>query len=325
MASNDETVFDNSEISLPRFVRFWLLLLSDIPSITCAFILLYHLIHDQTLRKALSNHIIILLLILGLTTQLIEIPFYLAFIVNLGVVKPSMPATCLTWWFVSFGMYNGGTILMAWAAIERHILVFQYQWIRTKRGRILVHYFPISILLLYIFVFYIYVLFFFPCENTYEYLLPICNAYPCYQADSFIGMWEFIVNNIIPSLLVAVMSIALLIRVVRQKRHLNQHIEWRKQRKMTIQLVSLSALNIIFNLPLNLVSLAHLSGLPEDYGVEAQHYFYFSCYFLIFLFPFVCLFSYSELVKKIQWKVLCRKIRPNAAIVHSGWVTHRHS
>jgi hypothetical protein len=328
MASNDSTdgdSFESSEISLPRTVRFWLLLLSDIPSIICTFLLLYHLIYDRALRTALSNHVIILLLILGSTTELIEIPFYLAFIANSGIVKPSIPSTCLTWWFVSFGMYNGGTILMAWASIERHILVFKYRWISTKRGRFLVHYFPITILLLYIFIYYIYVLFFFPCENTYDYTLPICNAYPCYQADSFFGMWDFIVNNILPSLLVAFMSFALLIRVIQQKRRLNQHLQWRKQRKMTIQLVSLSVLNIVFNIPLNIVSLAHLCGLPQDYGVEAELYFYFSCYFLIFLFPFVCLFSYPELVTKFKLNNLCRKIRPNITVPPTVFTKHRHT
>jgi hypothetical protein len=323
--SIDGTSFENSEISLPRPVRFCLLLLFDIPSIICTLLLLYHLIHDRTLRKALNNHVIILLLILGLATQLIDIPFYLAFITNLGIVKPSIPATCLTWWFVSFGMYNGGTILMAWAAIERHFLIFNSQWILTERGRRFVHYFPLTLLLFYIFIFYIYVLFFFPCENLYHYTLPLCNAYPCYQADSFLGVWDIIVNNILPSLLVALMSIALLIRVIRQKRRLNQQIQWRKQRKMTIQLLSLSALNIVFNIPLNLVSLAHLCGLPEDYGVEAEQYFYFSCYFLTFLFPFVCLFSYPKLVRKIEWKILCRKIPAKPAIVPSVGTSCRNS
>jgi len=313
--SSDDISFDDSEISLPRSVRFWLLLLSDIPSIICTFFLLYHLIHNRALRNALNNHIIILLLLFGSTTQLIDVPFYLAFIANVGIVRPSVPSTCLAWWFVSFGMYNGGTILMAWTALERHILVFNYQWILNKRGRFLVHYLPITILLLYIFIFYIYVLFFFPCENIYEYTLPICNAYPCYQANSFIGMWEFIVNNIVPSLLVAFLSFALLMRVIRQKRRLNQPIQWRKQRKMTVQLVSISALNVIFNIPLNLVSIARLCGLLENSGVEAQQYFYFSCYFLIFLFPFVCLLSYSELHMEVKLQVLCRKLRPNAATV----------
>ncbi|CAF1406101.1 unnamed protein product [Adineta steineri] len=317
MATDDntnETSFEDSEISLPRPIRLWVLVIFDSSSIICTLLLLYYLSHNRASRKALHNHVIIILLILGLGTQLIDVPSYIAFIIHSGVVKPSIPSSCLVWWFAAFGMYNGGTILMAWAAFERHILVFNYRWISTRRGRILGHYLPISILLLYIITFYIYVLFIFSCENTYDYTLPICNAYPCYQADPFIGMWEFIVNNIVPSVLVAILSFALLIRVIQQKRRLHQRIQWRKQRKMTIQLVSLSILNIIFNIPLNIVSLAHLCGLPASYGVEAEQYFYFSCYFLIFLFPFVCLFSYTELYKKIKLKFLYHIKRSNNVV-----------
>jgi hypothetical protein len=323
--STDGSSFDNSEISLPRSVRFWLLILFDIPSIVCAFLLLYHLIHDSTIRKALNNHVIILLLILGLTAQLIEIPFYLAFIANSGIVKPSVPATCFVWWVVSIAMYNAGTLLMAWTAIERHIIIYKFQWLSARRGRILAHYLPIAIILLYVFSFYTYAFFFFPCENDDKYFLPICGASPCYQADLFIGKWEFIVNNIVPSLIVALMSITLLIRVVRQKRRLNRPNQWRKQRKMTIQLVSLSVLNVAFNIPLNLISLARLCGLPEDYGIDAQQYFYFSCYFLVFLFPYVCLISYPELVSKVKRKILCKKVRPNVAFVSTAWITNKNS
>mgnify|MGYP001101001596 FL=1 len=323
--SVDEISFDNSEISLSRSVRFWLLLCCDIPSIVCTFLILYHLLRDSKRRQALHNHAIILILLLGTTTQLIEIPFYLAFIGDSGVVKPSVPATCLAWWFVSFGMYNGGTILMAWASIERHILVFNSIWVHTNRGRFFVHYFPLIFILLYIGIYYIYVLFFFPCENEYDYTLPICNASPCYQDNQFLGMWDFIVNNIAPSLLIALASWGLVLRVIRQKRRLNQQTQWRRQRKMTIQLASLSALNIIFNIPLNILSLAHLCGLPDDYGVDAEKNFYFSCYFLIFLFPFVCLISYSDLICRIKSIVTCRKNRQNAAVVPSVWITNRHT
>lgn len=319
--STDEPSFADSEISLPRPVRFWILLLLDIPSIACALFMLYHLLHDRTQRQALHNHVIIILLALGLGTQLIDVPLYMAFINNGGYVKPAAPATCQIWWLACFGMYNGGTILMAWAALERHILVFKFQWTSTRRGRLVVHYFPIAALLVYIVLFYVYAIFFLPCESTYEYTLPICNAYPCYQADEFLGMWEFIVNNIVPSLLVAFGSMALLVRVVQQKRRLNQRVQWRKQRKMTIQLISLSALNIVFNIPLNLVALAHLCGLPESYGAEAQHYFYFSCYFLIFFFPFVCLMSYSDLWTKVKQKVCGWKPRAHGLTIHGAWIS----
>ena len=315
--------FGQSEISLSRTVRFWLLLFSDSFSIICTLILLDYLLRDRKLRHALSNHVIIILLALGLTTQMIEIPMYLAFIAHSGFVRPSRPVTCQIWWFVSLGMYNAGTIFMAWAAIERHILVFKSQWISTRREKKFIHYLPMGIILLYIFIFYIYVLFISPCQNTYEYELPICGSSPCYQANHFFGLWDFILNNILPTLLVVLMSIAFVIRVKRQKNRLNQHHQWRKQRKMLIQLLSLSALNIVFNMPLNVLSLARFCGLPNDFAVEAQHYFYFSCYFLIFLFPFVCLVSYPELVLRVKRKVLCRKVQLNFTPILHAWLLQR--
>jgi ABC-type dipeptide/oligopeptide/nickel transport system permease component len=106
---------------------------------------------------------------------------------------------------------------MGWASIERHILIFNDRWLATKSGRFLAHYLPLIVILIYIFIFYIYVLFIFPCENTYAYDLPVCNAYPCYQNNPILGMWDFIGHNVLPGFLVAFVSVALLIRVIRQK------------------------------------------------------------------------------------------------------------
>ncbi|CAF1166766.1 unnamed protein product [Rotaria sordida] len=308
ITETDGDSFESSEISLPRFVRFWILILLDIPSVACTFFLLFHLILNRTLRREINNHIIIILLAFGLAGQLIDIPLYLTFITHTGIVFPSTPATCLIWWLAAFGFYNGGTLLMAWAAIERYLLVYHDRLLSTNRKRLLVHYFPLIMIILYTGIFYIVVIFLPPCENIYDYTLPICNAYPCYQSYGVLGMWEFGANNIAPTVVVACFSMLLLIRVTLLKRRLNQPMQWRKQRRMTIQLLSITSLNLIFNMPLNILSLAHLCGLPSDVGFEAQQYFYFSCYFLILLFPFVCLYQYPDLYKKLFCKRTKRSI-----------------
>jgi len=298
---------DTFEISLPRSIRFWILLLCDIPSVICSFTLLIYLFGNRTARCALNNHVIIFLIIFGLCIELIDIPFYLSFIINSGIVKPSIPSICLLWWFVAFCLCNGEQILMAWASIEQHILIFNDHWIKTKRRRFLCHYFPLILILSYIFIFYIYVLFIYKCSNTYVYNLPLCNANPCYQNDPIIGIWDLFVNNILPGFLVAFVSIALLIRVIRKKQRLNQQISWRKHRKMTIQLLSISTLNIIFILPLNLLSLAHLCGLSEQNGAQIKQYLFFAGYLFTFIIPFVCLASLPELWKKIKLTFSCQR------------------
>ena len=93
---------------------------------------------------------------------------------------------------MAFGLYNGGEILMAWASIERHILIFNDRWMITKRGTFLVHYLPLILILSYIFFFIFMLFFIFLCENTYTYDLPVCNAYPCYQNDPVVGAYDCI-------------------------------------------------------------------------------------------------------------------------------------
>ncbi len=90
---NDDT-FQESELPIPRSIRFWLLLLLDIPSIICSVLLLFHLLNNKTLRRQLSNHVIIVLLITGLIIELIDISFHLSFL-HLGIVQPSTPFVCL--------------------------------------------------------------------------------------------------------------------------------------------------------------------------------------------------------------------------------------
>ncbi|CAF3636337.1 unnamed protein product, partial [Rotaria socialis] len=115
--------FAGTEISMSRTARFWILLLFDIPSIICTLFVLCCILMDRKLRSSVKNHSLVLFLILGLGTQLVDVPFYLNFIVHSSVV-PANPSICILWWFTDIGMYNGGAILLAWTAFERLIIIF---------------------------------------------------------------------------------------------------------------------------------------------------------------------------------------------------------
>ncbi|CAF4143519.1 unnamed protein product [Rotaria sp. Silwood2] len=111
-------------------------------------------------------------------------------------------------------------------------------------------------------------------------------------------------------------DIALLIRVTLQKNRLRQGVQWRKHKKMIIQLLSISAVCIIFNVPWVLVIFAHQYGLREDIAKVGLIYTGFLYYFVIFLFPFVCCLSISEVRSKVDEKLLfwqrARKVGPTA-------------
>ena len=108
MATNDSSdsnnSFANSEISLPRLARFWIMLLFNIPSTICSFCIIFHIIIDRTQRKALHNHTVPILLIFGLPIQLIDINMYLIFF-QYGIVQPVKPFMCLLWWLTDYGFY----------------------------------------------------------------------------------------------------------------------------------------------------------------------------------------------------------------------------
>ena len=65
-STNGDSTFVNVEVAIPRKIRFWLLLLFDIPSVLCTLFLLSNLFVNRTLRQALNNHVLIVLLLLVL-------------------------------------------------------------------------------------------------------------------------------------------------------------------------------------------------------------------------------------------------------------------
>ncbi|CAF4584999.1 unnamed protein product [Rotaria socialis] len=169
-------------------------------------------------------------------------------------------------------MYDGGVLFMAWTAFERHIIVFHEQWISTKKRRIIIHYLPMLFLILYIFIYYTYAIYYFPCENTYDYTLPYCNDFPCYTYNPIMDIYDWIANITSPTFLEALLSLAFIFRVLWQKHHFHLPMHWRKHRKMTIQLMSLSSLNMAFNMPLCIINIAYFCGLPNDIVAEMTHY-----------------------------------------------------
>jgi len=251
-----------------------------------------------------------------LPVQLIDVDFYIVFTAY-GSVTPPKPFICLLWWIADYGFYLGAILLMTWLAIERHILIFHDGWISTRRKRFLAHYLPLIIILTYFIVFYSTAFFFIPCENTYDYSVPVCGFAPCYQEYGILGRWEYIVNATGPILLENIFSIGLVVRVLLHQRRLRQSAQWRKNRRMMLQLFLVSGLNASVNLPIQLIPLAHLWGLPEQDGIQTQLYFYFLGYWAIFLFPFASLCQYPELRKTIKNTILCvilKRPRQTAAV-----------
>ncbi|CAF3360585.1 unnamed protein product [Rotaria sp. Silwood2] len=313
-SSYDDTTVLHSEIAIPYLVRFWIILLFYIPSIICSLFVFYHFIINRTLRQALHNHVIFLLLFINLIVQLTSIPWILNYY-RLGNVWPQNPLFCLTWIFIDEALYITTTILFAWATIERHILIFHDQLVSTKYKFIFFHYLPIVIILLYCISYNIIAIILPPCENKFDYTQLVCGYPLCYYEFPFVATWDVVVNDIIPTIIIIFSSIALLLRVVYQKYRMRRPIRWRNHRKMTIQLISISVLYLILYIPKMLMEFIYICGISEDFGADFMSYAEFFAYYGIVFLPFVCTGSMPELkssIKKIfpYWQQQTRIVGP---------------
>lgn len=239
--SNEHPSELSSDIAIPPLVRFWIILLLYIPSLLCSLFVLYHLIFNRTLRQAAYNHVIIVLLSINFIIQLTHIPWLLNYYL-MGTVWIQTPSFCLTWIFVDESLFITTTVLFAWATIERHILIFHDQLLATKSNLILFHYLPILIIILYCICYNTIAVLAPPCENIFDYTQAVCGSPLCYYENHLLAIWDVIVNDIIPAIIIILCSLTLLLRVLYQKRRMRQLIRWRNHRKMMIQLLSISGI-----------------------------------------------------------------------------------
>lgn len=310
LETNETVEYTYPKFILPETARFWLLLVFEVPSLFCSLLVLVFFFKDRSYRKTLHNHVIIALLIVGLFSQLIDVPFYLNFI-RINTISPASSITCVLWWFAATGISNITNLLMAWASIERHILVFHDRWLVKKWARFLIHYLPLFAILIYGFTFYIVVLLLYRCDNMTAFDQDWCS-YPCYYNDAKLAMYDTVFNSILPTPIIVLCCILLLIRVIHRKRLLQQNVQWRKYRMMIIQLFAISILFLMFNLPMTSLVLAHVLGLPLDSTGQFEYITYFLYHYVSLLMPFVCLLSLPDIRKQIRKRFRFR--RPTIAI-----------
>lgn len=288
----------------PSSVQFWTLLVFQIPSLACTIFLLYHLLTNRQLRKALHNHVVIILLFLTLCIEIFDNPFYID-AYRVDGHRNSFQITihiCLMWWFLDYGFYGAITVFLAWGSIERHILVFYHrQAFRTSRQRFFIHYLPLILISIYLSGFYIFVIFFPPCETVYDFNSVGCGFNPCYENISYLNAWDYLGNGIVCTIIETMASVALIGRVLWQKRCAHQQVNWQKHRKMTFQLLSISCLSLTIIFPQSLITVIQNVGGPNysDFGSLFDAYLFYLYNFVVLLLPFICLWNLPELWKKV--------------------------
>jgi hypothetical protein len=289
--------------------QFWIILFSNILSIICCLFVLFHLLSDRILRRAVHNHVIIVILFLTLICELTDIP-WLLFYYRWGIVWHSTPTFCLIWKYIDIVVYVATSKLVAWTSIERHILIFHDKWVATKKKRFFIHYIPLVSIVAYCLIYYAFTICIFQCGEPFYYKMLYWGYSSCVYRNPAVLFFEFITGGILCSLIIALFSIALVIRIVLQKRRVHQPIRWRRHRKMTIQLLFITSLFYFIYLPPVILAVAHLLGVPSYVGAEYSTFdVQFLTYYITFLLPFACAASLPQLQIRIKnsipWR--CRR------------------
>jgi hypothetical protein len=297
---SNSTVF---ETVLTRNIKFGVLLVLEPPSLLCNLFFVYHLITDRNLRTAVHHHVILALLIVSLLTNLIEIPRILHYLRN-GIVTPQTTISCLIWQWCDYLLYGLANVLMLWASFERHLLVFHNHLVSSSRGRFFSHYLPLFLIVIYLTVFYIVVIFAYPCQNHFDFYLPLCGQ-PCFIDTSILSLYDLFVHSWLPTFFIAILSAGLVIRVVNQKRTLlHQNVPWRKHRRMILQLLSISCLYLICMGPYTLIQVINLLiGLSKTAAYIKDVYLFYVYWLLTLLLPYVCIGCLPEVTNKVKRQI----------------------
>ena len=279
--------------------QFWFYLVPLVPSVLCSAFVLYHLLMQRALRTGVNNHVVILMISFGLLYEVTDIVWYLYYF-QTGMSPSATPAFCRIWVFIDAAVYVIIIVLMSWASIERHILIFHPNWIATKIERFLVHYLPLIVCCAYPTLFYGLIFIVLPCDSPFDYTATTCNFYACVFTNPWVGVWDSVVNFILPVFVIVISSVALLVRVLYHKYRAQGRIEWRNYRKMAVQVLSISAIYFMFLLPPMILYAGYTAGLSRDVGADYYAVANFFGYYVILLTPFVCLVSLPELQSKCK-------------------------
>ena len=292
--------------------RYAVLLPLVISAVPCYLFNFYHLLSSATLRNTIHHHAVALLLTTNFLMVVMDLPILLNKYIK-GAFSPATDHFCYFWMFIDYYLFVTGLLGMTFASFERHILTFHRYFSNTRRKRLFIHYLPLLFCVLYPLCYYIWVLFIYPCKNYYDPKTQRCSD-ACYlYADENLALYEYIMHGTLPTLLIALFSVTLWIRVLRQRQRVHRAIDWNRNRKFTIQMLGISSFYLVTNLPLCIVIIVQLSGIP-DFGSQLVPYLIMAVYMNPTMFPFIYLASLPELRKKLPW---CQR-RRRVAVAPAG-------
>ena len=167
---------------------------------------------------------------------------------------------------------------------------------------------------MYPLVYYVVFFFFYPCENYYDVIVGNCVT-PCYLWVSVaMALYEQIAHGIAPMCLISFFNLLLIVRVLRQKRRMGRQLIWAKNRKMTVQLLSICALFFITNIGYFVIQIGRMLE-SERFGRMVAAWLFPLSLFMPLLVPFVCLGTLRNVREKLRRLSPCHRRRTVGLVI----------
>lgn len=209
---------------------------------------------------------------------------------------------CLFWNWDASVLNIIGLHLMALGSIERHLFVFHSQFL--SRYRFFVSKIPMIFSIIYPLAFYTGAIFgSWWCTNTFDYSALACGA-PCYLITSpFFPLFGILTHHALPVFTVLFVNVLLIIRVWLQKSQMNQANTWRRNVRMSAQLLSIAFMYLIVWIPQCILFIMLTLG-PVNLATIANSLIYqytgnITSLTIIFC-PFISLTGMPQLYKRMQ-------------------------
>lgn len=307
-------------MAISRSIPFIILTTLLIPSIICYGFIFVQSIRKGILRKHLSSHVILVVLVcsflqVNLPTKfhipfsrnssfqvITELPILLSYLYN-GISPALSDGFCKFWACQDYSFNVMILMLTAHTASERYLLVFHNAFFRQHL--LILHCLPIIFCCIYPPLLYMYFIVIYPCTNQFDYTMVTCGG-PCYYYEPIVSTFDQFVNLILPVAVSSLVSLIVLIRVIRKKQHMRQQRIWKKNRRLVIQLLYVVISHNVVWLPMVICSTIMYFGAAsqEILLYLAINILPIGIYVVILLCPFTSLLSLPKLSVQTEARVV---------------------
>jgi hypothetical protein len=282
--------FDQNFNHLMNHILFFVMICVSIPSVFINLFAIYQL-HANT---KLSVFVFRTILHVSLFTTCTCIPFFLLELYY-NSYFPLSSSICKLWIIVDYSSIVCLGLLVCWASIQRHILIFGPIHIKKLQSTLKFKLIPNILVLLFPLIWYSIL------ESTCTYKKrfdDIFQCRPCFEGEKLIFLIDTILSLILPLFITLLATFCLLIRIINLRfriLHLPSK-KWRRCKRLTRQMILFSIIYSIGLVPYVLINLNTLYNFWPFMNLPwciqlADAFTYVPCCFS----PFLSIYAFPEI------------------------------